>query len=110
MAISEIRTATEANVLNYTKNTQQTGTPPSKTAQKKTKFHCGKRTIENIIGAYVNFGHPIVKQRGSPMGISKNEKKEMRDRHLQAVILTEQKSSNHGCWLEWILEESKMLL
>lgn len=83
MAISRDMTATEANILNYIKK-YATNEMPVTAVQLRQKFHCGKRTIENIIESLrVNFGHPIVAGIGT----------------LQAPNLdrTKESGSNHGC-------------
>ena len=70
MAISRDMTATEANILNYIKK-YATNEMPVTAFQLRKKFHCGKRTIENIIESLrVNFGHPIVAKKKNPMGIT----------------------------------------
>lgn len=95
MAISRDMTATEANILNYIKK-YATNEMPVTAFQLRQKFHCGKRTIENIIESLrVNFGHPIVAKKRKPNGYYLPKNDEERNEGLapyKRQILTEQKN------------------
>lgn len=95
MAISRDMTVTEANILNYIKK-YATNEMPVTAVQLRQKFHCGKRTIENIIESLrVNFGHPIVAKKQKPNGYYLPKNDEERNEGLapyKRQILTEQKN------------------
>lgn len=95
MAISREMTATESNVLNYIKN-NATNESPITAKKLRKKFHCGKRTLENIIESLrVNFGHPIVAKKRKPNGYYLPKNDEERNEGLapyKRQILTEQKN------------------
>lgn len=95
MEISRDMTATEANILNYIKK-YATNEMPVTAFQLRKKFHCGKRTIENIIESLrVNFGHPIVAKKRKPNGYYLPKNDEERNEGLapyKRQILTEQKN------------------